>query len=254
MKTPIFCLALLCVPLLSQADTVSYTNSYTIDLTGISSPVTNILIQEFPGTCCGQRMNFLDPNSGIAAASQVTTISDPFLLGSPSTLALGIGVVQDLPGDAPGQQHLVMFMNSDASALADGVDWGALFPSVDEDQTISDLQLATSGGLNWGNSYDVLEPGLDSSIDFMNSLGSPNGLLGPGGTYTSPYFDVPGAGSPASDFVVVAFSTGQIIGSGSVTQTAVDFTTAPEPSSFLLLGSLVLAAGVCRLRLRQQKR
>jgi hypothetical protein len=247
MKFPILCFALSFVPLASQADTVSYSNSYTIDLTGISSPVTNILIQEFPGTCCGQRMNYLDPNSGVAAASQVTTINDPFLLGSPSTLALGIGVVQDLPGDASGQQHLVMFMNSDASALADGLDWGALFPSVDEDQTISNLQLATSGGFNWGNSFDVLEPGLDSSIDFMNSLASPNGLLGPGGTYTSPYFDVPTVGSPASDFVVVAFSTGQIIGSGSVTQSAVDFTPAPEPSSFFLFGSLVLVGGVGRL-------
>ncbi len=253
MKTALLCIALSSVPLVSLADTFSYSNSYTIDLSGISSPVTNILIQEVPGTCCGQRMNYLDPNSGIAAASQVTTLTDPFLLGAPTTLALGIGVVQDLPGDAPGQQHLVMFMNADASALADGLDWGALFPSVDEEQTISDLQLATSGGLNWGNSFDVLESGLDSSISFMNSLASPNGLLGPGGVYTSPYFDVPAAGSPASDFVAVAFSTGQIIGSGSVVQTAVDLTPAPEPSSFFLLGSLVLAGGFCRSRLRQRR-
>jgi PEP-CTERM motif len=250
MKSALLCIALSTVPFVSHADTF-YTNSYTIDLTGIASPVTNILMQEVPGTCCGQRMNYLDPNSGIAAASQVTTINDPFLLDSATTVAFGIGIVQDLPGDASGQQHLVMFMNSDATALATGLDWSALFPTVDEDQTIANLQLATSGGLNWGNSFDILAPGLDSSIDFMNSLASPNGLLGPGGVYTSPYFDVPAPGTPASDFEVVAFSTGQVIGTGSVVQSAINTSPVPEPSSFFLFGSLVLVGGVWRSRVRQ---
>lgn len=240
MKTGLIFLALSCFPLVSQGASF-YQNSYSIDLTGISSPVTNILFQEFPGTCCGQRMNFEGPDTGIAAASQVTTLDDPFLNGVVTSESFGIGVVQDLPGDADGQQHLVMFMSTAASALANGLDWGALFPTVDEDQTIADLQLATSGGDNWGNSFDVLAPGLDNSISFMNSLDSPGGLLGPGGLYTSPYFALPAPGDPATDFVVVAFSSGQIIGSGSVVQTAIEIGDAPEPSTFLP-GFVALAA------------
>lgn len=248
MKTGLICLALSCLPLISQASTVApaafYQNSYTIDLTNTPSPVTSILMQEFPGTCCGQRMNFLDPTSGIAAASQVTTLTDPFLNGVPTSAALGIGVVQDLPNDAPGQKHLVIFMNSAASVLANGLNWGDILPAVDEDQTIANLELGTSGGLGWGNPFDVLAPGLDASIDFMNSLAAPGGLmLGPDSTLTSPYFDLPAPGSPATDFVVVAFSTGQIIGSGSVVQTSFGDSTVPEPSTFLLT-SLALAGAI----------
>ena len=254
MKSILICLAALSFPLLSQADTIIYQTSYTFDA-NFALPVTNLLAQEVPGTCCGARLNYEDPDSGIAAASTVTILDNPFAnVGGPAnTTSFIMGVVQDPPtGEVAGAKHLVMFMNPAASLLANGRDFAALFPAEDEGTLIANLQLATSGGDSWGNSFEVLAPGLSSSVDFMSSLASPGGFLNSDNTtFTSPYFALPAPGASASDFVAVEFSTGQIIGTGSVVQT--DFIivdAAPEPSTFLLF-SLFFVAGAFLIRRSQ---
>lgn len=245
MRNTLCFVALVCWSAISHAGGISFPyfdTSYTVDLTGIPSPVTNILVQETPGAYYAQRMNFLGPSSGIAPGSQITTLTNPFLNTNPypNTISLGIGVVTDLPGDPPGQQHLVFFMNAAATALATGVNWGALFPIALEDQVIADVELGTSGGGGWGNSFTTLAPGLASAAAFMNSMASPGGLLGPSGIYTSPYFNLPPPGSPATNFDVVAFSDGQVIGTGSVVQTY--FSPTPEPPTFALSGAVLAVA------------
>jgi hypothetical protein len=255
MKRQLICFAMLCSPLVVWGGTF-YQPSYTLDLTGMSQPVTNILAQEFPGSSFAQRLNFLGPASGIAAADAITTVDEPFLNGSgtPSTTSLLMGIVQDLPGDAPGQKHIVLFMNPAAAALANGVAWGTLFPTVDEDQLIANLELGTSGGLNWGTDFLTLAPGLSAAADFMSSLdvsGDPGGLPGPGGTFVSPYFDLPAPGDAATNFVAVAFSDGQVYGGGTAVTNAITFPDAvPEPSFFAPCGLLVLAAAMKRRQRR----
>jgi hypothetical protein len=82
----------------------------------------------------------------------------------------------------------------------------------------------------------------------MNSLAAPGGLLGPGGLYTDPYFDLRAPGAPATNFTAVAFSTGELYGSGSVVVNQFVFpdATAPEPS-FLAPVGLLLILGLVRL-------
>ena len=244
-------LVLLFAPVLCQAGFIYFQTFYSVNLTDLNRPVTNILVQEYPGANYAQRLNFPGPNAGIAAAGAVTVLDDPFLNTdpTPNTISLGLGIVQDLPNDAAGQKHAVLFMNHSATLLSNGLSWGAAFPGVNEDQLIADLELGTSGGFNWGNDFNTLAPGLFNAAQFMNSLASPGGIPGPGGSHTSPYFALPPPQGIAVDFDVVAFSTGRVIGTGSVTQSQFGAAATPEPGTFLTL-SLALG-GVAWVRRRR---
>ena len=83
MNTKIFGLALLCAPVVCHAGFSYFQTSYSVDLTNFPKPVTNILVEESPGASYAQRMNYLGPESGIAAAGDVTVLDDPFLNTDP---------------------------------------------------------------------------------------------------------------------------------------------------------------------------
>jgi len=243
---------LLLAPLALSAGPVFYQTTYTFDLTGISRPVTNLVAMETPESLSpiyAQRFGFNGPGTDVAAGGTVTSLNMPFLndTGTPFTSSVLMGIVQDLPNDAPGEKHIVLFISPATEALTTGVPWSAFFPSILEEDLIASLELATSGGLGWGNDFATLAPGLSQVGAFLNSLRPPGGLLGPGGVYTSPYFDLPPPGSPATNFVAVAFSDGQTIGSGSVIQTQLGTTDVPEPAT-----TFTVAAGLLALLLRRR--
>ncbi|MBS1828890.1 MAG: hypothetical protein JST93_26545 [Acidobacteria bacterium] len=229
---------LLLAPIALSAAPVFYQTTYTFDLTAINRPVTNLVAMEVPESLSpvfAQRFGYNGPGTDVAAGGSVTSLAMPFLndTGTPWTTSVLMGIVQDLPNDPEGQKHIVLFIDPATEALTTGVPWSAFFPEVLEEDLIAALELGTSGGLGWGNDFATLAPGLSDVAAFLNSLRAPGGLLGPGGEYTSPYFALPAPGAPASNFVAVAFSDGQTIGTGSVIQTQLGDTDVPEPATLI---------------------
>lgn len=223
----------------SVIETSQYTTSYTVTLGPNFNDVTNVIMFENGSDFGSATWPFSASDCGGAGCT--STLTNPFPSDSPVLSAVLIGITQDLPGDAAGQQHLVLFSNQAFAAAANGVDWSALFPNTDEDQLISDVELATSG-----QDSATIQPGFDGLGAFLgqNSLTVP-GLAqdGDGANYgntgNSVFFNI---GDPIS---VVAFSTGQVIGTGTSSSVA----AAPEPTSLTLAGlGLVLCLSGIRKR------
>lgn len=202
-----------------------YTNSYTFTLSPNFNDVSNIIIFE-SGSGYGDT-TWAFSVSDCGGLGCTSTITNPFTSPTPITSAFLLGITQNLPNDAPGQEHLVIFGNQAFAAAANGVDWGALFPNTNEDQLIADIQLATSG-----QSFATIQPGFDGINTFLNGDGANYGNTG-----NSVWFNV---GAPIK---VVAFSTGQIIGTGTASSTVV-----PEPGGLALAiaGGLILGVALRR--------
>ncbi|HKU55273.1 MAG TPA: PEP-CTERM sorting domain-containing protein [Rhizomicrobium sp.] len=134
----------------------------------------------------------------------------------------GAGVIAGLPGDPVGPviNHLVVFGNFSPAQLA--LDYTALFPSISESTWVNDL-LTTP----FGTSYPT--------ADFFAFIGDAkkDGIYGVNGTPIS----------------AVAFSTGTVIGTGSVIITRP--AAVPEPMSLALFGTGL--AGVAALRRRKRQ-
>lgn len=142
--------------------------------------------------------------------------------------SLLIGIVQDLPNDAPGQKHVVLFMDTQAAALSNHIAWGTLFRNTLEENVIDDIELATSG-----QDFPIIDPAFDRLSEFTHGDGT-HGILGPGGVEHSIFF------GPNADFSIVAFSDGQILGSGTSTVNTT-FRAVPEPASMAAMGMGLLA-------------
>ncbi|THD61087.1 MAG: PEP-CTERM sorting domain-containing protein [Phenylobacterium sp.] len=131
-----------------------------------------------------------------------------------------LGVTSDLPGDAPGQQHVVVFSNDTFAANATGIDFDTIFPTTDEETLINDLATDNTGDLNtFFNSYEAQGT-------------SPNGSM---------TFNV------GDSFTAIAFSDGQIIGTGSSALVA----GVPEPASWALM---IVGLGGMGAMLRTRRR
>jgi hypothetical protein len=114
-----------------------------------------------------------------------------------------LGVTSNLPGDAEGQQHLVVFTNNTFADNAKGIDFGALFPNTNEAALINALNT---------------EMGPDQIFSFAggDAVSGPNGSI---------------AFEPGQSFTAVAFSGGQIIGTGTSAFT----TGVPEPATWTMM-------------------
>jgi hypothetical protein len=176
----------------------------------------------------------------IPAGTTAARIDDPFMKSSANAPvdALMLGLVQDLPGDAAGQTHVVMMMSDAAAAAARHVAWGTLFRDTDEDQLIAAIELATSG-----QDWSVIQPGVDAMFAFAQG-DARSGILGPGGMPIDAWFAlgaaVPGT-TTSSNFSVMAFSTGELVGSG--TALVATLAPVPEPAQGLLLAIGLTAVG-----------
>jgi hypothetical protein len=212
--------------------------SYTVQLTTPGPAITSIVT--FNSYANGYGAWWA---SSIPAETVQATIVDPFLKSSdnPPADALLVGLVQDLPGDAPGQKHIVIMMSSDAAAASSHIAWGTLFRNTDEDQLIASLELMTSG-----QDGNTIQPGIDAMFAFANG-DARNGILGAGGVPIDAWFTL-GAVLPGSTnttgFKVVAFSSGEVIGEGLAAVASV-----PEAGSgALLLAGMAVMVFVARRR------
>jgi hypothetical protein len=127
-----------------------------------------------------------------------------------------LGVTTNLPGDAPGQQHLVVFTNDAFASSAQSIAFGTLFPHTNETTLIDDLTSQTNPG-------DIL------------GFGAGDATTGPNG---------PIAFEPGSSFEAVAFSDGQIIGTG----TSGFLAAVPESSTWVLMLTGFVGLGLAGYR------
>jgi len=134
----------------------------------------------------------------------------------------GAGVIAGLPGDPLGPviNHLVVFGNFSPAQLA--LDYTALFPSISESKWVNDL-LTTPLGTPY--------PTADYFAFISDAKAA--GLYGVNGTAIK----------------AVAFSTGTVIGTGSVLITLP--ATVPEPMTLAMFGAGL--AGAAALRRRKSK-
>jgi|GEM_PF-1980759 hypothetical protein len=157
--------------------------------------------------------------------------AQPFLRES-----LHLGIVQDLPGDAPGQKHLVLFMDPEAAANVQNIAWGTVFLETLEADVIEALEGIADPSLTEEEREDYHE----FLGDFKNNAAR-QARVGPGGLEGSIWF-APG------EFSIVAFSDGQTIGSGS-NEFTTEFVPVPEPATMAVLG-----LGALALRRRRARR
>jgi hypothetical protein len=214
----------LLAPVLAHADDApqGYYNNYSFSSL---YPVTNINI--LTGLADGST----NDTYTFTADTGPNTITNGFAWTSPTTRTFMLGVATDLPGDPDGQQHLVLFTNTAFAASAEHIAFGTLFPNTDEDTLINYIE---------GNFDHDNDPHLTFTFYDGDSAHGPNGDLG----FT-----------PGDSFSEIAFSTGQIIGTGisyeSLTPGGAPISAAPEPSTWLLMTAGVGLAG---LTLRQRRK
>ena len=193
----------------------SFYISYQVN--GVAYTVTDIAMYEQGLGANGYGITVEDPPFTANNVGE-TTLTDPFLKTNPIISTFLIGVTSDLPGDAPGQQHLVLFTNTSWAQAAQHIAWGNLFGPLLEEDAISDV-----ANVNWDSMF-----GDFTGLDQLN---------------TSYAF------APGQAFDVIAFSNGQIIGSGTSY-----ITNVPEPATWALMlagfGGLAFAG----LRGRRQPR
>ena len=149
--------------------------------------------------------------------------AEPTLIGS-----LAIGIVQDLPNDAPGQKHAVLFMDSVAASRTQDIAWGTFFTHTNEDSLIFAVEQATT------LSGDEAQPYWDEVNAFFQG-DSQHGQLGPNGTEGSAWF------GPDQGFSIVAWSDGKLIGTGTNSVTTTQ-QAVPEPTTLAVLAGSGLVA------------
>lgn len=207
---------------LSAAANAQYFNHYDITLED-NFQITKLMIaEEYDG---GGSLTWAFEVGGIGT----TRITNPF--PSPELVrGAMIGLAQDLPGDPPGQKHVVLMMHPDAADLSRNIAWGTLFRHTLEENLIADIELATSG-----QDWPIITPALERISDFLHGDFN-DGILGPGGVSQTGWYNGNGP------FTVMAFSDGRQLGTGTIEQEPV-----PEPASLAALG-----LGVAALRRRKR--
>jgi hypothetical protein len=199
----------------AQAQTQYFTH-YDFHMSDPALTVTNMILFERGESFGSATWPF--------SASDGQRISNPFPTSAPVQSTIMLGVAQNLPGDPDGQKHVVIGMDDTAASLSQGIAWGTLFRNTLEANVLDDIEAATSGG-----AWEVVTPALDRLGVFLDGDAT-TGILGPGGASQTAWFATEGT------FSVMAFSDGQLLGTGTGSVEAV-----PEPASLAVLGLGALA-------------
>jgi hypothetical protein len=186
--------------------------NYDVTLDGGITGVTNIVLLDQFTTPSGENFSATYPYT---VSSGSSSIGIAFKLNAPITGTMAIGLADGVPGDP--NPTLAVFGDFTSSQI--GESFSTLFPGVDESTMISNL-------MNVSRTSFPSEL-LASLLPLTLTDAENQGIL------------IPHSNSN-SNFDVVAFSNGQLIGTGTL-----DVTVAtPEPSSLslLLLASVLFAA------------
>jgi hypothetical protein len=196
--------------------------------TSIGQPIENII-----------SWNNYECNAGgsgtytIAAGGE--TFPDLFLKSSSNKPINGlmIGTTHDLEGDAEGQEHLVFITNTAWASAAANIAFGTLFPSTLEENLIAALHV-------WATTSDQ-----DAFTAASNTISS-----FVFGELSTAFFTlgavIPGT-TTTTDFSVIAFSDGKVIGGGIASlTTALPDNPAPVPAPVLLVLAGLTALGLRR--------
>lgn len=206
--------------------------SYTVN-NGLDVPITDVITFNRYAVCTGPGSWW--PSSAAAGSS---TIVDPFTKSSSNMPQQGLmlGLATGLPGDAQGQVHVVAMVDPTAAAAAEGIAWGTTFLNTLEDRIAADLMLTmrTDRATLSGAEAEAWDAALTDLYSFVL------------GDAASMWFALPADPQPGttttSDFSVVAWSDGRIVGSGQAALTF-DAAQVPAPSPLALAGlPLVLLA------------
>lgn len=168
-----------------------------------------------------------------------TNLSQPILEQS-----FFFGVMDALPTDAPGQQHLVLFMNPTAASNVQDIAYGTLFGTSNqpyqytEETVIDALEKLHDPTIADGDKGEYR-----TIVDNFRDAVAKNANVGPDGAVDTAWF------MPSEGFSIVTFSDGNIVGSGTNTYTT-RFTPLPTPEPAPLIA---LATGALAL-LRRRRR
>jgi hypothetical protein len=143
-------------------------------------------------------------------------ITDPFTKTNRIESTFMLGVATDINDGEDGQDHLVIFGNTNWASGAQNIAFGTLFPQVLEANVIGAL-LAIGGATT---DPDELNAAVTTLFDFYDyQFGAPGGSV---------------AFAMGDAFSIVAFSDGRLIGDGISFATPVG-PAVPEPASWAML-------------------
>jgi len=141
------------------------------------------------------------------------------VLTSAATSSLIIAETNELPGDVPGQKHVLLGMSDDAAGYAAGMPWSTLFGATQEETIISALEHYED------NDPAVTQQALQDLVDFAYGP-AVGGILDNQAQPHTAWF------TPGGSFSLMTWSDGALVGTGTSTQ----IETTPEPASMAALG------------------
>jgi hypothetical protein len=216
------------LPALAQTQ---YQTSYTVT-TALQSPaITDIAILEADDADPHYGTLWLSRSYQANGAGGSSVLSLSFERQVPVLQSLLLGIMTGLPGDAPGQEHLVLMMDPTAASNAANIAWGTLFTATLEDDLIDALHVV-------GQSLPPSDPGLNTALDTLFDFGrlyATEGNLGENGLPASAWFNTGGS------FSVMAWSSAQLVGTGTSELITL---SVPEPQSLALLLAGLALVGV----------
>jgi hypothetical protein len=171
-------------------------------------------------------------------------IDDPFTKSSENRPLTGLilGLTSNLPGDAAGQKHVVMGLDSGAAAGLQNIAWGTTFTAYTEEAIANDIY--NVAGISRAADGTPEAAIWDAAINELGAFANDT-TGGAGQLWFKLAVTQPGE-TKTSNFSVMAWTDGQQIGTGVATVTQ----AVPEPESYALgLAGL----GVAGLMLRRRK-
>lgn len=214
----------------AQAQAVDYSYKFDFPAGSPGYSISQWYILEVAGGDAHFNYGFRQPDQ-VITSPQGGVLDSDFAVEHSADSAILIGITHDLPGDAAGQEHIVLGMDTSAAGYGENIAWGTLFRNTDEDTLIDSL-----------HHYEDADPTVTSAalqylVDFAYG-DAMTGILDNLAQPHSAWFD-PNAGT----FTVESWSNGTILGSGAVTATVI-----PEPALFLPFAASLLPALARRRR------